>query len=59
MTTEGTFVDMFRNPRNGPYLPVMGVTAELEVDMLLLSLFQMVRLMDKQDAVLRAVGLLH
>jgi hypothetical protein len=43
--SESTFVDAFRNPGDGPYLSVMGVSAELEVDVLLFSLFQMEGLM--------------
>jgi hypothetical protein len=45
MTSKGTLIDAFRNPRDWPYLTMMGVTTELEIDMLSLGLFQMVGLM--------------
>ena len=45
MASKGTLVDALRNPRDGPHLSVMGVTAELEINMLLLGLFQVVGLM--------------
>ena len=57
--SEGAFVDMFRNPGDGPDLSMMGVTTELEVNLLTLGLIQMIRLVVEQDAVFRAVGLLH
>ncbi len=56
---EGALVDALGDPRDGPYLSVMGVSAELEVDVLSLSLFQMVGLMVQEDAVFAEVGLLH
>lgn len=56
---ESALIDMFRDPRNGPNLSVMGMTTELEVNLLTLSLIQMIRLMIEQDAVFRMVGLLH
>lgn len=57
--TEGTLVDMFRDPRDGPDLSVMGVATELEVYLLALCLIQMVRLVVEQDTVFRAVCLFH
>ena len=45
MVSKGTFVDAFRNPRDGPYLTMMGVAAELEINMLSLGLFEVVGLM--------------
>ena len=59
MTTKGTLVDVIRNPRNGPNLSVMCMSAKLEVDVLAFSLLQMVRLVVKQDAELLAVSPLH
>ena len=59
MTTKGTLVDVIRNPRNGPDLSVMCMSAKLEVDVLAFSLLQMVRLVVKQDAELLAVSPLH
>ena len=50
---------MFRNPRDGPDLSVMGVTTELEVYLLVLCLVQVVRLVVEQDTVFRAVSLFH
>jgi hypothetical protein len=43
-------IDSIRNPRNGPYLSAMGMTAKLEVNTRLLCLFQMVGLMVEQDS---------
>ena len=44
MAAKGTLVNAFRNPRDGPHLSVMGMSAELEVNMVLLGLFQMIGL---------------
>ena len=49
VAAEGALVDVFRNPRNGPNLSVVGVTAELEVDALLLGLLQVVGLVVEED----------
>ena len=59
MLAEGTFVDTVRNPGDGPYLPVVGMTAELEVHLLALRLFQVVGLVVQQNAVFPSVGFLH
>lgn len=59
MTTESTLIDMICNPRNRPYLSVVGVSAKLKINMLLFGLLQVVGLVVKQDAILLAIDLLH
>ena len=48
--TEGILVDGIGYPGDRPNLPVVGMTAELEVDAVLLSLFQVVRLVVEEDS---------
>ena len=48
--TESTFVDVFGNPRDGPHLTMMGVAAELEVDLMTLGLIKMIGLMIERSA---------
>ncbi len=48
---EGAFVDGIGNPGDGPYLAVVGVSAELEVDAAELCLFEVVWLVVEQDGV--------
>ena len=57
--TEGILVDGIGYPGDRPHLPVVGMTAELEVDAVLLSLFQMVRLMVEEDSELLALLLVR
>jgi hypothetical protein len=59
MWAKGTLVDGIRYPGDGPYLPMMGMAAELEVYMLTLSLIQMEGLMVEQNAIFTPVCLLH
>ena len=49
MLTKGTLVYLVLYPRDGPYLAVVGVPAELEVDARLLSLLQVVRLVVEEN----------
>ena len=48
---------MVCDPRNGPHLSAMGMSAQLEVDAGILSLLQMVGLVVHDDGVFRVVGL--
>lgn len=47
---EGVFVERVGNPRHGPHLPAMRVSAELEVDSAPLRLLKMIGLVVEQDA---------
>ena len=55
MGPEGLFIQEVRHKTEGPYLTVMGVPAELEIDSGLLGLLQVIGLMVKQDGK-KAVG---
>ena len=50
---EGTLVDGIGNPRDGPYLAVVGMAAELEIDTGLFGLFKVVGLVVEDDGIER------
>ncbi len=58
VTAESLFVDVFGNPTDGPYLSVVGVAAELEIDACSFGLFQVIGLVVEQDGVFSLVDVL-
>ncbi len=56
---KSVFVNQIFNPRQGLHLAIVGVSAKLKVNAVLLRLFQVVGLVVKQYRVLRGINTLH
>lgn len=59
MRTISLFIEGAFNPVDGPHLAIVGVSAELKIDVLSLGCLQMVGLMVEQNGVWRAIDGLH